>query len=100
MFPTPSDPIYGASIVGEWGPWPGELGPFESTDYTYQIKITVAGGTTQGAISAMDLVVDTPDIEELYEDQQITVAANGVRLTPAAARRAASPPASCSPTCP
>lgn len=88
MFPTPSDPIYGASIVGEWGPWPGELGPFESTAYTYQIKITVAGGTTQGAISAMDLVVDTPDIEELYEDQQITVAANGVRLTPAAARRA------------
>jgi len=85
---TPTAPIYGGSIVGEWAPWPGELGPFENVDYTYQIKVSIACGVTQGAISRLDLIVDTPDIEEAYEDAQITVAASGVRLAPAAARRA------------
>lgn len=85
---TSGAPIYGATVVGEWAPWPGQLGPFENTANTYQIRVTVAGGTTRGEISQFDLVVDVPDIEELYEDVQITVAASGVRLTPAAARRA------------
>lgn len=92
----PGDPFYGASddpayeagTLGEWTPWPGELGPFDTTDQDYQIRVTTFSGSTQGAITTMDLIADTPDIEEFYEDVTITVAADGVRLTPAAPRRA------------
>ena len=85
---TAGDDYWSADEVGEFTTWPGQLGPFETTANTYQVRITVAGGTTQGVISQMDLICDVPDIEELYKDQVITVAATGVRLTPAAARRA------------
>jgi hypothetical protein len=85
---TAGDDYWSDDEVGEFTTWPGQLGPFETTANTYEVRITVAGGTTQGVISQMDLICDVPDIEELYEDQVITVAATGVRLTPAAARRA------------
>lgn len=87
-FPVPSDPAFDGSELTEWAPWPELLGPFDTDADTYEIRITVEAGAVQGEIAQFDLVVDTPDIEESYEDVQITVAASGVRLTPAAARRA------------
>lgn len=87
-FPVPTDPAFDGSTVTEWAPWPELLGPFDTDDDTYQVRITVEAGATQGEITQFDLVVDTPDIEESYENIEITVAASGVRLTPAAARRA------------
>ena len=83
-----SGSLYGESEIGEFTPWPGVLGPFDDTSDIYEIRVSFLGGATQGVLSQMDLIVDTPDIEEFYEDVQITVAASGVRLTPAAARRA------------
>lgn len=90
------DPFWGSDTVAFWDAddigeftfWPDQLGPFYTTAGTYEIKLTTAGGAVQGVIDTFDLIMDAPDIEELYEDQVITVAANGVRLTPAAARRA------------
>lgn len=85
---TDDDPYWSADTVGEFTTWPGQLGPFSTTAQSYEFRISVVGGADQGQISQFDLIVDTPDIEELYEDIAITVAASGVRLTPAAARRA------------
>lgn len=72
------DPFYDASEVGEWTPWPGQLGPFESDDYTYQIRITTKQGSTQGIISKFDLITDVADVEEDLDD--VVIAATSTRL--------------------
>lgn len=88
MYPADtSEPMYGDVTVTEWAPWPGELGPFDTVDDTYEIRISVAVGTTRGEINQFDLVVDVPDIVERFTEVEITSASSGVRLTPAAARR-------------
>lgn len=80
FYGTGTDPFYDASEVGEWTPWVGVLGPFDTVDVTYQFRITVVGGATQGQISLFDLVVDVPDIEERFDDFVVAVT-TGTRLT-------------------
>ncbi len=82
------DPFWGSdddlfwpeSTIGSWVPWPGQLGPFDTTADTYQVRATVAGGPVQGVITELDLICDVPDIVERFDDVAIA-ATTGTRLT-------------------
>lgn len=75
-----ADPFWAEDEVGEFTPWPGALGPFDTTANTYEIRVTVRGGAVQGVITTMDLMCDVPDIVEDFEDF-VTAVTTGTRLT-------------------
>lgn len=81
------DLFWPAETVGSWTPWPGKLGPFDTTADTYQVRATVLGGPVQGVIEEMDLVLDVPDVVEEFEDF-VSAATTGTRLTLTKAFRA------------
>lgn len=74
------DLFWAAEEVGEWTPWPGRLGPFDTVADTYQVRVTVLGGPVQGVVTALDLICDVPDIIERFDDIAIA-ATTGTRLT-------------------
>lgn len=74
------DLFWASETVGEWTPWPGKLGPFDTTADTYQVRATVLGGPVQGVITELDLICDVPDIVERFDDVAIA-ATTGTRLT-------------------
>lgn len=78
FYGTAGDPLYDESTVGEWTPWPGVLGPFDTVADTYDVRVTTAAGATQGVVSQMDLITDLPDVTETLED--IVIAAGSTRL--------------------
>lgn len=81
------DLFWPESTVGGWVPWPGRLGPFDTTADTYQVRATVLGGPVQGVITELDLICDVPDIVERFDDVSIA-ATTGTRLTLTRAYRA------------
>lgn len=74
------DLFWPESTIGSWVPWPGRLGPFDTTADTYQVRATVLGGPVQGVITELDLICDVPDIVERFDDVAIA-ATTGTRLT-------------------
>ena len=84
-----ADPFWGADdalfwdadTIGEWLPFPGALGPFDSTADSYQFRLTTLGGPTQGIASQFDIVIDVPDITESFEDVVISAASTRLTLT-------------------
>jgi len=86
FYGTSGDPFYGtagedfyeASQVGEWTPWPGVLGPFDTTADTYDVRLSVAAGATQGVCSQFDLITDLPDVVEVLDD--VVISAGSTRL--------------------
>lgn len=56
-------------------PWPGALPVVHAT---YDVRVTVAAGATQGKVTAFTTTLDVPDIEEVLED--VVLAAAGTRL--------------------
>ncbi|MGH6937920.1 host specificity factor TipJ family phage tail protein [Hypericibacter sp.] len=56
-------------------PWPGEL-PISAQNY--EIRVSIAGGSKQGQLSALRALIDMPDIEEDFDD--IAIAPGGTRL--------------------
>jgi len=74
------DLFWPESTIGSWVPWPGRLGPFDTTADTYQVRATVLGGPVQGVITTLDLICDVPDIVERFDDVAIA-ATTGTRLT-------------------
>lgn len=75
------DPAYGTPTVTAWTPWPGVLGPFETDDETYEIRLTTREGTTQGVCSQLDLITDLPDVVEVLEDVVIAAASTRLPIT-------------------
>lgn len=47
---------------------------------TYDIMVMVPKGTIQGRISALSVIIDSPDVTEYFNDLVITNAASGIRL--------------------
>lgn len=78
LYGSSGDPFYDASVVGEWTPWPGVLGPFETATDSYDIRLTVQPGAVQGACSQFDLITDLPDVVESLED--IVISSGSTRL--------------------
>ena len=78
LYGTAGDPFYADTEVGEWTPWPGVLGPFETTADTYDVRLTTAAGTTQGVCSQFDLITDLPDVVEVLDD--VVIASGSTRL--------------------
>lgn len=82
-----ADPAWGADadlawpseIIGAWHGFSGVLGPFSTTANSYDFRVTVRGGATQGVISNFDLVVDVPDIIERFNS--FAISNTGTRLT-------------------
>lgn len=80
------DPFWGADgalfwdadTIGEWLTFPGALGPFETTADSYQFRLTTAAGATQGICSQFDIVIDVPDLIEVFDD--VVVSATSTRL--------------------
>jgi hypothetical protein len=54
------------------------LGPFDTTANTYDVRVSVAAGATQGVLSQLDLITDLPDVVEVLDD--IIIAAASTRL--------------------
>lgn len=81
LYGSADDPFYAESEVGEWAPWPGVLGPFETVADTYDVRITTAAGATQGVVSQMDLITDLPDIVETLDDVVIAAASTRLPIT-------------------
>lgn len=76
-----SDLFWAADTIGEWLPFPGALGPFDTTADSYQFRLTTAGGPVQGIASQPDIVIDVPDITENFEDVVISAASTRLTLT-------------------
>lgn len=76
----PTDPAWPDSTIGEWTTFPGALGPFTTVADTYEFRVTIPSGTTQGVISALSVVVDVEDVVEHFESVAIA-AVTGTRLT-------------------
>lgn len=75
---TDTDDFWAAETFGAWQPWPGVLGPIDSTAEEYDLRVSVAGGLTQGVLTEMSLLVDVPDILEYLED--VAISSGGTRL--------------------
>lgn len=71
--------FWDADTIGEWIPFPGSLGPFDSTADSYAFRLTTVSGPVQGVCSQFDIVIDVPDITESFED--VVIAAGSTRLT-------------------
>lgn len=80
------DPFWGsddalfwdADTIGEWTPFPGALGPFDTTADSYQFRLTTQGGAAQGVVSQFDIVIDVPDLVEIFDD--VVISATSTRL--------------------
>jgi len=62
-----TDSFYGddsESFYGTGSPWTAFPAQLEMTNATYQLRVQIAAGTTQGRINTMALTVDAPDIVE------------------------------------
>lgn len=70
--------FWDADTIGEWSPFPGQLGPFESAADSYQFRLTTISGATQGVVSQFDIVIDVPDLIEVFDD--VVVSATSTRL--------------------
>jgi len=81
FYGSASDPFYDPSEVGEWTPWPGVLGPFETVADTYDVRLTTAAGATQGVCSQFDLITDLPDVVEVLDDVVIAAASTRLPIT-------------------
>ena len=68
------DPFY-APAPG-WTPWPGAL---VVRHEPYQFRVRTGQGAVQGAIRALQLVIDAPDLEEELEN--VAIGAGGTRLS-------------------
>lgn len=55
---------------GPWLAWPGQL---DAQNTGYQLRITLDGGTLQGRINTLALVIDAPDIEEQVNDLVLAI---------------------------
>ena len=66
--------------AGAFLPWPGSYAYVSPVEV--QVRISTAGGGTQGEISNFHLVVDVPDLFELVED--FVVPPGGARVSPLA----------------
>lgn len=75
---TDSDDFWAAETFGAWQPWPGVLGPIDSTAEEYDLRVSVAGSLTQGVLTELSLLVDVPDILEYLED--VAISSGGTRL--------------------
>lgn len=73
--------FWDSDLFTDWEAFAGSIGPFDTTAYSYEFRLTTPEGQTQGICSKFNIVVDVPDIEELFEDVAITVAASGKRLS-------------------
>lgn len=78
-----AEPFWGADTdlfwpvsSADWIVWPGELAPLLHEQYEF--RIVCAAGLTQGIISACQIVVDLPDVEETLQD--VAISAAGTRL--------------------
>lgn len=60
----------------DYRPWPGSL--VVSEREPYDIRITTAGGGTQGVVSALTVSIDIPFVDESFAD--LVIAAGGTRL--------------------
>lgn len=80
FWPADGDPFWAAETIGEYTPWTGKLGPFDTTARAYDFRVTVRGGSVQGEITQFDLIVDVPDIVEHFDDF-VSAATTGTRLT-------------------
>lgn len=73
------DPAWPDETIGDWLTFAGVLGPFSTTAETYEVRVTVRGGSSQGVISNFDLIVDAPDIVERIDS--FAIGGTGTRLT-------------------
>ncbi len=64
------------SAKGGYIAWPGELTPISNLSYDF--KVTIASGTTQGAIDQLSLIFDVEDIEESFSN--LAISSGGTRL--------------------
>lgn len=64
------------SAKGGYIAWPGELTPISSVSYDF--KVTIAGGTTQGTIDQLSLLFDVRDISESFSN--LAISPGGTRL--------------------
>lgn len=69
---------YKRSADTAWLPFAGAVSGVEAST-SYDLRVTVAGGPTQGIISTLTLFLDAPDIMEALEDVAIAVT-TGTRL--------------------
>lgn len=72
------DLFWAAETIQAWQPWPGVIGPIASTAQEFDIRVTVAGGLTQGVLTELSIIVDVPDVIEYFED--VAISAGGTRL--------------------
>ena len=70
------DSFYGAP--GPWVAWPGQL---SMTNDTYQFRVQIAAGASQGRILSMVLTVDAPDITETVDDLVISAGGTSIPFT-------------------
>lgn len=61
--------------LGAWHSWPGAI---DLAAQRYEIRVTVAGGATQGRIAGLSAVADVEDVEEFFPT--FAVSAGGTRL--------------------
>lgn len=61
-----------------WIRWPGVIDAEAST--TYEFRVEISGGPTQGRISAFEPLIDVPDVEEILQD--VSVPATGTFRLP------------------
>ena len=73
-----SDLFWADEVQGPWMPFPGVLGPIISTADSYDIRATFAGGLVQGELSALDILVDVPDLLEVL--QNVSILSGGTQL--------------------
>lgn len=64
------DPFWDDSIISEFLPFPGLLGPIIATTESYEFLISIGATTNvaRGEITNLDLLIDVPDIEESFQD--------------------------------
>ena len=70
--------FWATETLGAWQPWPGVLGPIDSTSEEYDVRVSVAGGLDQGVLTELSLLIDVPDILEYFED--VAISSGGTRL--------------------
>lgn len=86
MWGDPAGTMWGADSAAlmwdthDWQPWPGSITVQASM---YDFRVTVAQGSTQGVVSAFNLIVDVPDVSESLADVAISAAGTRLAITEA-----------------
>lgn len=73
--------LYRASLTEAWKPWPGAYGPTVSSSALY-FQITTDAGSAQGVISAFEVRLEMPTLEQTFGNVEINAA--GTTLAPSA----------------